>query len=215
MGDMHMASLSKATRLKRSTLYIHVEDLARRGLIEKVIRGKRTYYRSANPKKLLSVAERDKGHLEALLPSLLALFEARGREPVARVYTGKEGLRNVYRLVETESLWVKTLFAPKSFFSVFTENESTSFAQTLQQNGVKMQSLLLNDAISKEFIKNELQFDHQLRLLPKTYHLTANIILWAHSVALISYENLYAVVIENNTIAKFHEDVFDNLWKGK
>lgn len=215
MGEMHIASITKSTGLKRSTVYIHIESLARNGLVEKIVRGKRIFYRASNPKRLLSSADSNRAHLESALPDLLSLFEARGKEPVVRVYTGKEGISTIYRLVETDALWVKTLFAPKFYYMVFTESESTLFAKNLENNGVKMQTLLLHDAVSKKLIKNESEFHHQLKLLPKTYDLTINIILWSQSVALISYEHLYAVVIENRAIAKFHENQFDALWRGK
>ena len=188
-------------------------SLARSGLIEKIVRGKRIFYRATNPKKLLTTATSDKANLESALPNLLALFEARGKEPVVHTYTGKEGLNNIYRLVEAEALWVKTLFAPKFYYMVFSEQESTLFAKNLETNGVKMQSLLLNDTASRKLMQHESEYHHQLRLLPKTYELTVNVILWSQSVALISYEHLYAVVIENRAIAKFHENQFDALWR--
>ena len=95
MGEMHIAAIVKVAGLKRSTVYVHIDNLARKGLIEKVVRGKRLYYRAANPKKLLSTAERDTKHLESALPDLIALFDERGKEPVVRVYAGKDGLADV------------------------------------------------------------------------------------------------------------------------
>ena len=215
VGEMHIASIVKTAGLKRSTIYVHIDNLARNGLIEKIVRGKRIFYRASNPKKLLATATNNKTNLESALSNLLTLFEARGREPVVQMYTGKEGISAIYRLVETEALWVKTLFAPKFYYMVFTEAESTLFAKNLEDGGIKMQSLLLNDSVSKILIQNESVFHHQLKLLPKTYDLTINVILWSQSVALISYEHLYAVVIENRAIAKFHENQFDGLWGGR
>ena len=214
-GEMHIASIVKLAGVKRSTVYLHIDHLARKGLIEKIVRGKRIYYRASHPKKLLSTMESDTRHLESALPSLVTLFESRGKEPVVRVFTGKDGISAIYRMVESEALWVKTLFAPKFYYMVFSETESTRFAQNLENGGVVMQSLLLNDSVSRKLMRQESVFHHQLRLLPKDYELTINVILWSQSVALISYEHLHAVVIENRAIAKFHENQFDALWKGK
>lgn len=211
-GEMPIASIVRTTQIKRSTIYLHIEALAIRGLVEKVIRGKRLFYRVANPKKFLSAMERDHRELERHIPDLIKLYESRHKEPVIRVFTGKAGLSDIYRIVESEALWVKTIFAPKSFYSLFSENESTIFAQNLEQGGVKMKSLLLHDAMSKKLMEREFNFSHSLRLLPKDFSLTINILLWANSVALISYEHLHGVIIENQAIAQYHEQQFDTLW---
>ena len=212
IGEMPIAGLVRAGGVKRSTVYLHIEELARRGLVEKVVRGKRLYYRAANPKKLLSSVEQEHKELKRYLPELFALYESRHKEPVVRVFSGKAGLSDVYRIVESEALWVKTMFAPKSFYTVFSEAESTAFAENLEDSGVKMQSLLFNDSESRKLIHRESAFSHKLKLLPKEMPLTINILLWSNSVALISYEHLYGLIIENQSIAKHHENQFNILW---
>ena len=88
--------LSKITKINRTTVYLELDKLLNRGLVNYVIKDSKRYYQAADPDKLMEILETRKVKLESILPKLKGL--AQPVEPFKiEVYEGKEGLKTFYQ----------------------------------------------------------------------------------------------------------------------
>lgn len=53
LGKATVLSVSKRSGIKRPTAYLVLESLVEKGFVSRIIKGKKTFFSSQNPKKLL------------------------------------------------------------------------------------------------------------------------------------------------------------------
>lgn len=212
-GRMTLSQLSRATTLGKTTLYPYIESLSRRGLLEKTIVGKRIHYAAGNPQKLLTTVERHRAHLTHALPDMLATYKHALHAPRVSAYQGSEEIRQLYEEIKENAHYLKSFWSPRGFFKTFTHRDDLLFASRLKERGVKIHSLLEYGPESTKYLKTKHDIPQNLKILPKEYEMGINTLMFETKVALISYENLFGLLIDNQEIARFHESMFDNLWR--
>lgn len=111
LGQASLSSLARASAIKKTTLYPHIESLLQRGFLRKTVLRKRFYYAAENPKKILTTFDKSRAEFERDLPKLLATYKSAAHEPAVRVYTGKEELSNLYSYVAATALFLKWLLS--------------------------------------------------------------------------------------------------------
>ncbi len=214
-GKLPVASLAKKSGIKRATVYLVLGALGEKGLVKQAVIGKRTYYLPESPAKISRLLAKQKSEFDLALPALEAVFKKSAKEPEVFSYYGKDGIRRIYTGIQDEALWAKTIFSPQSFCTVFSHAESLAFSARFAERDAILRSLLPDDAVSRKLIASNARkgYSKSNKLLPKTYTLSVNSIVWGDSVALISYENLFGIVINNAEIARYFENQFDWWWK--
>ncbi len=99
LGSSSAQDISEKAGVNRSTTYLAIESLQRRGLASSVEEDKHTVFAAEDPRRLLSsvadelaeVAARQE-RLQSSLPNLLALFNAIEHKPKVRFFEGEEAL---------------------------------------------------------------------------------------------------------------------------
>ena len=213
-GKMTVANLSKKSKVKRSTVYLALGALGEKGLVKQAVIGKRHYFMPESPEVIGKIIDQYKKTLDAQLPGLIEVFKKSTKEPELASYYGKDGVKKIYTEVQETALWAKSIFSPASFYRVFSQNESYEFSSAFKRREAKLTSLLPDDFESRKLARDlkERGAGFGTRFLPKDYDLSVNTIVWGNKVALISYENLFGLVISNQEIAKSFENQFDFFW---
>lgn len=212
-GRLTLSQLSRATTLGKTTLYPYIESLLRKGLLEKTIVGKRAQYAAGNPQKMLTAAEQHRKHLLQVLPDMTAIYKNALHAPSVTTYQGADEIRQLYEEIKENAHYLKSFWSPRGFFRTFTHRDDLLFATRLHERGVKIHSLLEYGPESAKYLRTKHGIPQNLKILPKEYKMGINMLLFGTKVALISYENLFGLVIDNREIAQFHESIFDNLWQ--
>ncbi len=209
-GKLTVASIAQKSQVKRPTVYLALGTLGEKGLVKQAVLGKRTYFLPENPAKISKMLAQQKKQIEDTLPTLIKIYKKSSKEPEIVSYYGKDGVRQIYTDVQEQAVWAKSIFSPTSFYNIFSYSETRFFAAGFKDRDAKLFSLLPDDLNGRKLAeKNSLS----ARFLPKDYELSVNTIVWGDKVALISYENLFGVVINNQEIAKYFENQFDWWWK--
>ncbi len=91
--------LAKKTSIKRPTVYVVLESLAKKGLVSETTVGKKTNYYAEPPERLETFLERkivsleeSKRVLKDLVPQLKSISREHGEKPVVKYFEGKEGI---------------------------------------------------------------------------------------------------------------------------
>lgn len=214
-GKLTVAALAQKSGVKRPTVYPLLAALGEKGFVKQAVIGKRRYYLPESPRYIAVQLEKKQQKFATALPDLEEIFKKSAHEPETTTYYGKESLKRLYMTIQNEALWAKTIFSPASFIRVFSLSESRMFAAGFSDREATLLSLLPNDATSKRLVADNKRsgFKQTNKLLPKDYILSVNSIVWGDRVALISYENLFAIELHNAEIARYFENQFDWWWK--
>lgn len=99
LGESPVTEVSKAADINRSTAYVVLEALEKKGLVSNIKSAGKQTFRSAPPEKLTQIAEENlKKHQEVhdaikrIVPDLRGVDIENAKKPIIRILEGKEGL---------------------------------------------------------------------------------------------------------------------------
>ncbi len=91
--------LAKKTKINRTTIYLVLESLMKKGLVSEAQLAKKTHYQAESPERLETYIERQKVVLEEqskkvkdLIPQLKSVQRESGERPVVKYFEGREGI---------------------------------------------------------------------------------------------------------------------------
>ncbi len=205
LGEATVSDIAKKSKVKRTTIYEYTDELVRKGLLYKTVRGKRIFYAAENPDRLIRVLENKKKKIDSILPDLQKIYGASFyvHKPQIRFYEGIEGIRTIYKEISTTSYTIYGVFSVDKYFSVFTNKDSEEFFGNIRRNGGQIKDLIEDTPLGRKYMKshfyNGIGFP---KLLPKDFKLAVDLIVAGDKVAMISLVNLVGVIIENPEIAE-------------
>ena len=211
-GRLNLAGISNASKINRTTLYAYLNTLIKKGYVKETILGKRTYYIAENPKNVLFKYKHASNEFESNLASLLSIYASTKHTPTVTLFQEKEGLRDLYREITEKASYIKSIFSPDKYYHVFSQKEDT-FVEDLKKKGGTGQALIERTHSGEKRRKYKEDQSYKYRYLAKGYSPAINMIVFDGHVALISFENLFGVLISNDLISKYHENLFDKEWR--
>lgn len=213
-GKSTISDISKSSGLKRPTIYQHIDGLAEHNLIRKTFKGKRLLYYPEDPKKLLNLADNIKRKAEKIFPELQGLFTKSSTRPVVRFYEGRESIRSIYREVTSTSKIVWAVFSAERYFQIFTEKDGNEFLDNIFKNGGELRDMVLRTPAGIEYVKKGWGGKvAKSKLLPVDFDFNVNMVVVGNKLVLISFEEMIAVVIENQEIADQQMQFLRFVWK--
>jgi HTH-type transcriptional regulator, sugar sensing transcriptional regulator len=91
--------LANQTKIKRPTVYVILESLAKKGLVSETNIGKKTHYYAEPPERLETFVESRKLALEEserklkdIIPQIKSIARQSGEKPIVKYFDGKEGV---------------------------------------------------------------------------------------------------------------------------
>ncbi len=214
-GPATVIELTKMTKLSRQATYVVIDSLTARGLMSSLIKGKKRYYISEDPEKLLAYSRRHElemqeklRDLERVMPSLR--LKQSGDRPVVKMFEGKDGVLSIlgdaiaskpkvfYEIADLESL--NHILPPEEKSKELFELRKIG-SQTFGIYGGASSGTTLN---SKKYF------------LPKEKgRFKSNITIYNDKVVFISCEGkLHSILIENGPIAEAMKMLFEYALKG-
>jgi len=221
LGKGTVSDISRKSGIKRTSVYQHLNVFLEKNLASKTIIKKRVYYRAENPKKLVSLLEREKQNIEnkkerieKIIPELNILYASSFNKPNIVYYEGKEGIRNAYEQMTDTWQNVYSIFSPQSFFSLFTFKENHDILMSLEKREVKLYNLVEKSDKARERLKIK-EYNHfvKSKLLPDNLKFSTDALVTENRIALISFSSLTAIIIEDKAIADMQRNFIKFIWE--
>lgn len=214
LGKGLIVDIARKSGVKRTTVYEYLDDLERKGLVMKTVKGKRILYLPEKPERIVKILESRKKKAENMLPELRSLYAASSGKPSVRFYEGIEGMRSIYReMTQTpKTLWA--VFSADAYTQVFTERDGHEFLENIKESGGQIKDMVMDTKAGREYVKAEYNKGFGgSKLLPDNFKLSADILVSGNKVAMNSMTSLVGVVIENKAIADMQRNFVKFLWK--
>jgi|GEM_PF-4183375 sugar-specific transcriptional regulator TrmB len=215
LGTTSIQEIAHKTGLKRPTVYLHIDELVRRGLFEKIAINKKRYYRAADPRIL---EERLKGNLVAMqqaIPEFLNLQSKTPGKPQVALYEGKEGIETIYRELKEAS--AVRIWSNLDAGQVLFHDVNMEVAETLGKNGAAVREIIADTKGARRYSRLV------VKVAGPTYQVRTGTvdgfandsIIYDNVITLfrLSENNMFVVRIEDKTIADSMKALFDMAWK--
>lgn len=213
LGPASISNIAKKAALKRPTVHLIVEGLLDKKFLYKVLKGKRTFYHAEHPAKVVNDLKDKLAKVEELVPALESRYKHPLPKPQIRFYEGKSGLKKVYEEIVRSSAKVLTCVSMERFLQVFDEKEMQRLLTLARENATKLNDLLEQSEAAKKYAKAaERKGIGPIKFLPEGFKLSTDILICGNKVAMISFDDLVALVIEDQAITKTQKKFLRFLW---
>ena len=215
LGTTTVQDLARKSGLKRPTVYLHLDELIRRGLFEHAALNGKKYYRAADPHIIESELKKSLSTLQHELPSLVAMRSDTIGRPQVQVFEGEEGMRRVYeeiRHARSLRFWSNLGNAYKPFHDTYME-----LTEELGKNGINTREIIADTKEARRYSRL------LAKLMGSVYQArTATVegiandsVIFEDVVAIFRIHdlNMFVVRIEDPTIADTMRAMFDMAWK--
>ncbi len=214
LGTASIQQLAQKSGLKRPTVYIHIEELIKDGLIEKIPIGKKEYFHASNPQLLQTRAQQHLLDIQKALPELEALQDNLKGKPSVRILEGKKGLKQLYDEICLSShirFWSNL-----STFEVFFQEHFKKISESIAEKGIRTHEIIANTQESKRSSKRYASVagkNYSARIATKDGILNDNAI-YGDVIAFfrIHEYNLFVIRIEDPVITGALKTIFDMAW---
>jgi len=210
-GTSLITELAKKSGLKRTSVTNYIHWLLQKWYISQSTSGKRIVYIAESPEQILRDIEVKKKRFEKHIPELNNLFINNSNKANIRFFEERKWLRQLYREISSQFQEITSFFSPEKYFKVFGLADLNEFIENIVKNDNKITDLIEDSPYARDFMENRSFKGKKVNWLPTTFHMTIDVLIWWDKVALISYDKIMGVIIENKEIADFHRNVHKHL----
>ena len=219
LGSRAVQEIAKKADINRATTYVIIEKLMKKGLMSSVEKGKKTFFQTEDPKRLLKLLEekeegikRKEEEFKKYLPELETLFNSTEEKPKVRFFEGKDGLiairEDYFKAKDKEVLGI---FARDEEKKVFTQEERKNALKERINKKINLKLIYTDE----EKAKGESKLT-KVRFVPKDkFPLSSSYIIYDNKVGIVSLKGkLIGVIIENKEISNTFRSIFNLAWDG-
>lgn len=221
LGKASIQDIAKKAGINRTTTYVMITELEKKGLTKPLKVGKRNYFVAESPDVILEILKKEKQEIEnkereirEILPELKSVYNVAPSRPKIRFYEGEimfekmaedilgSGAKEIFEIYNADLL-------PKTFSIL----EKTGFAKKREELGIKSKSIYTRTAGR---FKNPLELAEELFVEQAKFPFWSNIFIYANRVGIASLKgDMVGVIIESDEISETMRSLFKLAWEGQ
>lgn len=233
LGSQPASVVGKKAGINRSTTYLILETLIKKGYVNQHVRADVKYFTAADPQAIIKSLELKEKEVEdnrkslvELLPEFYALTNPLSIKPKVKFYEGEEGVKRVMNdtLTSTEPIlawsaynsWLKTTPNLHKFVKNYARDRVEKHkipVKILVEDTKTVRKYLLSEYPPLSSKKDPLM---DIRWIPKNVsHFENEINIYNDKVSIVSLakNELLGIIIESHEIAKTHRAIFEMAWQ--
>lgn len=217
--------IAKSAGVNRSSTYVVLESLKKKGLTGISETNKGPKYIPASPDMLYKIAEdssrkmnESKEKIRDILPSLKAIYKDEKHRPNVRVFEGRNGIKNLFEdALSSKKGSLMRAFSQHDVWENIEKNYFTYLKEKRIENGINLKVIFphhiktTQDFVAESELKDRLA---EVRFLPKGIQpLSADFRIYEDKIAFTSSKDEFGIIIENKEIAEAIKFIFDLAWE--
>lgn len=209
-----IANIAKKTNIKRSTVYLALEELKRRGLISISRQGGHHVYMAEDPRVFEEKIKEQSLYLRELLPELLSVTNVLARKPQIRFYEGLEGIKDVYRDTLSYNKSEILAWATGDINEELSKWLNANYLPARIAARIPARVLAVDTSSLRELAGDNIASLRNLRLITKnTAPFSVEVNLYGgRKMALVSFREEFGVIIESKEIFETFKAIFEGAW---
>src|SRR3989338_5085189 len=96
LGPASMMDIAKHAKMHRPDVYQAIDGLLSRGLVVKVVKGKRAQFVAEPPEKLGTLIEELRTQFADIIPQLKSIYHTGEQKPIVKFLEGKKGISTIF-----------------------------------------------------------------------------------------------------------------------
>lgn len=207
---------AKASGVNRSSTYVVLESLQKRGLVSVTAGGKVQKYIAAHPEQLARMAEHQaqkcveaKEDIDRILPELTSLYTETKEKPKVRVFEGKEGLVNAFEITLKSKEKLMRVVSSGTDIQRSLPDYLPRYVQRRMELGIVMHGIHPFDEIAKYLKENVAHKDTIQLIPPEKWTFMSDFAIYDDTVSFMLHKELITINVESKAIADGMKKIFD------
>lgn len=231
IGTATTAQIAKKAELPRSSCYLILDELEKKGLISRTTKNKKSFVVAEPPEKLVSHIDSKRKKLrqtreevQEQLPELQAIYNKSTLKPKVRYYEGFESMKNLYFQILDECKDEATEYLatcqgdPDKSAGLSRDPEYIQlFIKRLKKEKIRSREILEDMKSNRVYKERHESPTQQILLAPqiksepnKTAHFDK--FIWNDKVCIFNNQKDWAILIEDPFFAENERISFNVLW---
>ncbi len=220
IGESSTGTIAKESQVSRSKLYLILDKLSKKGLVSHVLKGKITYFKAMEPKRILNYMDEKNSEFNKKRVEIETFIKKFGEQnskdkTEATLFSGIKSIKNFYlnlldELSSGETYYVlgATYGEDKPGVKEFFENYHNQRAKK------KIKLKMLANHNTKEKLVKTTYLNAEIRFLPQ-YLLSNMIVVFYKNKSFIFFlsDEPVGFLMKNQEITKGFKSYFDTFWK--
>ncbi|MEI6627131.1 MAG: helix-turn-helix domain-containing protein [bacterium] len=225
LGQSSIQEIGNKAGVNRTTTYVIIETLLKKGLCSLLNKDKKVFYLAADPETLLNFFENDlrrieekKQQLIKVLPSLKQINNADPNRPAVRYFESDDVLNYAdllfedYERIKKTNEPVRTIFPEGRIEEVFSPSELATSRNSRKNRAIPVRSLVSAD--DTKVIQSTAD-GLRIKMDPEKEQLTADIAIYGNNVRILDLNGKISVtLLRDPDIAQAMKVLFDLAWEG-
>ena len=214
LGEAAVLQISNKAAVKRPTAYLVLRSLEEKGLVSRVLKGKKTLYSPQHPQKLITEAEVRLKELSEIVPQLESVFHKKGGKPRVMIYEGKDQLDRAYDemfITKGEVMYMSTItLSFEAFPRTFRKIKYANFGPDF-----KTRELVDESEEGRKYAEEVRGPYRQVKFIPKEMlPFEVDIGIFGNKALITQAKKEYfTVAIESDEISRAFRTIFEVMWK--
>jgi len=215
IGSSTVLKIARFCGIKRSTVYLIIDSLVKKGLMSIEIKGFKKSYKAENPDHLEYVLNEKKQELLKNLPFFHEIYDKEKGDSFIRYYEGLDAIKLLYEDLLKE-------VTPKDYYLVIGNQEEwysldkkffQRFIEKRAKSNLNLRLLFQDSPTAREHKKFEKNYNEKVKILPKNTVLKTNMVITPNKVIIHQLTNpILAIVIENKNVSEMNKEMFEIIW---
>ena len=220
-GPVTAREVAHLAKINRSTTYVILESLVKKGLVSSIEQNKIRKYSSVSPERLLSHIEDQireytsmVGQVNSMLPQLKSIYTGIGPKPKIQYFEEAEGIKTVYEDTLTSNETIRAFASIDDMHEALGESFPAYYHRRAAKK-IHIKSIHPDTTASRERMKHNKKEAREGLLIPQDkFGFTPEINIYNDKIAFMSLTEKHAMVIESKELADALRKIFDLAWIG-
>ncbi len=205
--NLTTSEIAQKTDIHRINVYDILERLQEKGLVSYAVKGKRKFYESTEPKKLLEDLDEKRNKIKEILPILIEKKKNLQEQQEATIFKDKKGIKNILEEI-TRSKTPVLLFASAWGFKQNFPDYYNVWHERFKINKVEIKAL-----ISSKHKDMKIPGPLKYRFLPSEFQFPSTTCVYEDKVFMIMWSDQpIAILIRGKHITNSYREFFHILW---
>jgi HTH-type transcriptional regulator, sugar sensing transcriptional regulator len=206
--NLTASEIAQKTSIHRINVYDILERLQEKGLVSYAVKGKRKFYESTEPKKLLESIDEKREKIKSILPELIERKKSLQEPQEAIIFKDKKGIKNILEEI-TKSKTPVLLFASGWGFKENFPDYYDTWHERFHINKVKIKTLISSRFKGKLKVPRPLEYKY----LPSEFQFPSTTAVWEDKILIMMWSAVpIAVLIRSREISESYRKFFEILW---
>lgn len=216
LGESTLSQLAKKSDIKRTSAYLVVERLIKKGLLSITKKKNKNLYIAEDPRKLKEMIVEKAERIEKIMPELLSFTNLIDKKPQIRYYEGRDGMKEIYKdMLRYPDSEILGIFSESYIGHLDDEFVKNYFYPKRVEKKIWVRAILPANEKTREITVDDEKILRSSKLISsEKFKMKVDIDIYGkNKVSLVSFEEEIAIIIESQKIYESIRGIFETIWE--